>query len=131
MTLMFQKEVAQRITAKCGHKNYGRLAVLSQWLCEAHLVFDVPASAFSPPPKVTSSIVHLRPKERGAEDPSFKMIEKITGEAFGQRPKMIHSSLKNYKKYFEVCGLDETLRAENLNVNDFINLAKSAENKGL
>jgi 16S rRNA (adenine1518-N6/adenine1519-N6)-dimethyltransferase len=131
MTLMFQKEVAQRIAAQVGDKAYGRLAVLSQWLCDAHLVFDVPASAFTPPPKVTSSIIYLQPKKREDTSPSFKAIEKLTAEAFGQRRKMIRSSLKNYKQYFEELGLDETLRAENLSVEQFIALAKIAEKDGL
>ena len=96
MTLMFQKEVAQRIVAQVGDKAYGRLAVLSQWLCDAHIVFDVPASAFSPPPKVTSSIVHLVPKALDGEAPEFKSIERVTAEAFGQRRKMIRSTLKKY-----------------------------------
>ncbi len=131
MTLMFQKEVAERITAKQEDKAYGRLAVLTQWLCDAHLSFDVPASAFTPPPKVTSSIVYFQPKNIKAPQPSFKAIEKITSEAFGQRRKMIRSSLKKYKDLFEPCGLDETLRAENLSVENYINLAMRAEEKGL
>jgi 16S rRNA (adenine1518-N6/adenine1519-N6)-dimethyltransferase len=127
MTLMFQKEVAERITAPCGDKAYGRLGILTQWLCDAHLVFDVPASAFTPPPKVTSSIVHFRPKNIGSDAPAFRTVEKITAAAFGQRRKMIRSSLKDYQKYFEICGLNETLRAENLTVAQFISLAKETE----
>jgi len=127
MTLMFQKEVAQRITASVGSKTYGRLAVLCQWLCDVDLRFDVPASAFSPPPKVTSSIVHFKPKKIAENAPSFLSIEKITAEAFGQRRKMIRSSLKNYKEYFEEVGLDETLRAENISPDKFIELAKISE----
>lgn len=131
MTLMFQKEVAERITAKVGDKTYGRLGVLSQWLCDAHLVFDVPASAFTPAPKVTSSIVYFQPKKRKNNQPSFKSIERVTAAAFGQRRKMIRGSLKNYKQYFKELGLDETLRAENLNVDQFIALAQLAEKDGL
>lgn len=129
MTLMFQKEVAQRITAKLGDKNYGRLAVLSQWLCETNLVFDVPASAFTPPPKVTSSIVHFKPKQLGSDAPAFKIIEEITAAAFGQRRKMIRSSLKNYAEFFEEAGLDETIRAENISVEKFVTLAKLVHQK--
>lgn len=131
LTLMFQKEVAERITATVGDKAYGRLGILTQWLCDAHLVFDVPASAFTPPPKVTSSIVHLHPKTKDADAPSFRMIEKITAAAFGQRRKMIRSSLKDYQQYFEICGLEGTLRAENLSVTQFIALAKAAEKDSL
>lgn len=127
MTLMFQKEVAQRIIAKVGDKNYGRLAILCQWLCEAHISFDVPASAFMPPPKVTSSIVHLRPKISLENKPSFAILEKITASAFGQRRKMIRSSLKNYREYFDILGLDETMRAETMDVAQFTALAKIVE----
>lgn len=123
MTLMFQKEVAQRIVAQVGDKAYGRLAVLSQWLCDAHIVFDVPASAFSPPPKVTSSIVHLVPKSLGDKAPEFETIENLTAEAFGQRRKMIRSTLKKYSNHFDDLGLDPTSRAENLCVDNYINLA--------
>ncbi len=127
MTLMFQREVAMRIVAKVGDKAYGRLAVLCQWLCDVDLRFDVPASAFTPAPKVTSSIVHFKPKKPLSDAPSFKSIEKITAEAFGQRRKMIRSSLKNYRQYFDAIGLDETLRAENISPEKFIELAKLVE----
>ena len=126
MTLMFQKEVAQRICAASSTKAYGRLAVLSQWLCEAKIVMDLPPAAFTPPPKVTSSVVHFRPRLRAAEDtPDFKMVEKITAAAFGQRRKMIRSSLKDYMYAVEACRLDETLRAENLSVGDFLAIARA------
>jgi len=131
MTLMFQKEVAQRITAKVGDKHYGRLAVLCQWLCDVQKSFDVPASAFTPPPKVTSSIAHFKPKKLDSDAPQFETIEKITAAAFGQRRKMIRSSLKQYAQYFDYLGLRETDRAENLSVDDFVNLAKAVEKKQL
>lgn len=131
MTLMFQKEVAQRITAKSGDKSYGRLAVLSQWLCDANLVFDVPASAFTPPPKVTSSIVFFTPKKLEGDEPDFKTVEQITASAFGQRRKMIRSSLKNYIEFFEEVGLDETMRAENMSVEQIIELARLVDKKRL
>lgn len=127
MTLMFQKEVAQRICAQDNSKAYGRLAVLSQWLCDTELVFDVPASAFTPPPKVVSSIIRLTPKKLSADKPSFKAVEIITAAAFGQRRKMIRGSLKAYSSYFESAGLDEVLRAENMPVSKFIELAKLSE----
>lgn len=127
MTLMFQKEVAQRITAEVNSKAYGRLAVLSQWLCDVKLMFDVPAAAFTPPPKVTSSIVHFTPKNIGDETPSFEAVETITAAAFGQRRKMIRTSLKQYSTYFESVGLDETIRAENVSAQQFVQLAKSVE----
>ena len=124
MTLMFQREVAQRITAQVGDKAYGRLSVICQWLCDVRLCFDVPASAFTPPPKITSSIVYFKPKTLNTDDPDFKSIEKITAAAFGQRRKMIRTSLKDYKEYFSAVGLDETLRAENIPPEKFIELAK-------
>lgn len=132
MTLMFQREVALRITAPVESKAYGRLAVLSQWLCEAKLCFDVPASAFTPPPKIVSSIVHLTPKNLSDNEPPFELVEKITADAFGQRRKMIRSSLKKYQEYFEEWGVDETLRAENITVEEFIALARivDAKSKG-
>lgn len=121
MVLMFQKEVAQRIVAAPSTKAYGRLSVLSQWICETKLAFDVPASAFTPPPKVTSSIVRLVPRERPAAD--FSVMEKITAAAFGQRRKMIRGSLKNYMAFVESCGLRPEARAEELSVADFAALA--------
>ncbi len=124
MVLMFQKEVAHRIVAVPSTKAYGRLSILSQWLCEAKLVFDVPASAFTPPPKVTSSIVRLVPKERQAA--GFSVMEKITAAAFGQRRKMIRGSLKDYMACVEQCGLRPEARAEELSVADFAALAKAA-----
>ncbi len=127
MTLMFQKEVAMRIVAQVNDKPYGRLAVLVGWLCNARLMFDVPASAFTPPPKVTSSIVYLTPKDIGDNAPSLKTVETLTAAAFGQRRKMIRSSLKKYKEYFSQVGLDETMRAENMDVSQFIALAKAVE----
>ncbi len=125
MTLMFQKEVAQRITAQVKTKSYGRLSVLSQWLCETKICFDLPPAAFTPAPKVTSSVVQFVPKEKEQDAPAFKAVEKITEAAFGQRRKMIRSSLKDYADLFEDCGLDETKRAEELSVDDFIKLAKA------
>lgn len=127
MTLMFQREVAQRITAQVGDKAYGRLAILCQWLCDVDLRFDVPASAFLPPPKVTSSIVHFKPKTLTDDAPSFGAVENVTAQAFGQRRKMIRTSLKNYSQFFEQVGLDETLRAENISPEKFIELARLSE----
>lgn len=121
LVLMFQKEVAQRIVAKPSSKAYGRLSILSQWLCEAKLAFDVPAAAFTPPPKVTSSIVRLVPKAKQAAD--FAVMEKLTAAAFGQRRKMIRGSLKDYMTYIEQCGLRPEARAEELSVADFVKLA--------
>lgn len=124
MTLMFQKEVAERIVAKEGDKANGRLAVMCQWLCDVKKVFDLPPNAFTPPPKVKSSIVHFVPKTGQSNQPDFKKLEAITAAAFGQRRKMIRSSLKDYMEHIEALGFDPTLRAENLSVEQYIDLAK-------
>ncbi len=123
MTLMFQKEVAERITAEPGGKTYGRLSIIAQWLCAPHAVFDLPPSAFTPPPKVTSTVVHFRPRPPAPDWPAFASVEKLTAAAFGQRRKMIRSSLKNHAARLERLGIDQTLRAENLTVSEFIALA--------
>ena len=130
MTLMFQKEVAQRIVAQVGDKHYGRLGVLSQWLCQTHIAFDLPPQAFTPPPKVTSSIVHFIPKVLPDDAPSLKMVETITAKAFGQRRKMIRQSLKQYQDYFDQVGLIPTMRAEEISPAQFIALAKIAQQQG-
>lgn len=124
MTLMFQKEVAERIVAAPGSKTFGRLAVIAQWICECRICFDLPPSAFTPPPKVSSSVVYFMPKKLPDDAPDFRSVEKVTAAAFGQRRKMIRTSLKDYADGLERLGIDPTLRAENLSVQDFINLAK-------
>lgn len=126
MTLMFQREVADRITAPVSSKAYGRLAVLCQWLCAARRVFDIPGSAFVPPPKVTSSVVHFTPRADADRSVAFGAVEALTAAAFGQRRKMLRSSLKEYGGAMQAMGLDETLRAEQMPVQDFIALAKRA-----
>lgn len=120
MTLMFQKEVAERIVAKPGSKAYGRLAVMVQWLCKASLCFDLPPSAFVPPPKVTSSVVHFRPVPLQDGSPAFEDMERVTAAAFNQRRKMIRSSLKAYLEAVHVAGIDDQKRAEELSVADFL-----------
>lgn len=124
MTLMVQKEVAQRITSAHGSKTYGRLSVLCQWLCNTKRLFDLPPAAFTPPPKVTSSVVKFLPKELGTDKALFENIERVTAAAFGQRRKMIRSSLKQYLPQLEELGIDTTLRAENLSVENYVGLAK-------
>lgn len=123
MGLMFQKEVAERIVAKPGGKVYGRLSVMAQWLCDVQKIYDLPPSAFTPPPKVTSSIVRFTPRPLPENSPSFASVEKVTAMAFNQRRKMIRASMKPYLSVIEALGLDPTLRAENLTVSDFIALA--------
>ncbi|MFI0848995.1 16S rRNA (adenine(1518)-N(6)/adenine(1519)-N(6))-dimethyltransferase RsmA [Mesorhizobium sp. IMUNJ 23232] len=126
LTLMFQKEVAQRIVAEPGSDAYGRLGVLSGWRCKADIAFDIPARAFTPPPKVTSSVVHLVP--RAAPLPAdIHKLERVTEAAFGQRRKMLRQSLKSLggEVLLEKAGVDGTRRAETLNVEEFVRLANA------
>lgn len=125
MILMFQKEVALRITAPPGSEEFGRLGIVSQWLCQVDRVFDLPPSAFTPPPKVTSSIVRFRPRTLPADAPSFSAVERVTAAAFGQRRKMLKSCLKSLPGLLERTGIDGNKRAEELAVGDFIRLAQT------
>ena len=126
MALMFQREVADRICAAPGAKAYGRLGVLSQWLCDAHRVVDLPPGAFTPPPKVSSAVVRFVPKAAQEDRAPFSVMEKITAAAFGQRRKMIRSSLKLYADALAECGIDDTQRAEELSVSDYDRLSRAA-----
>ena len=131
LTLMFQKEVALRIAAKPGEEAYGRLSVLSQWRCEATRLFDVNRSAFTPPPKVTSSIVQLVPKPVCHPQCKIEFLEKVTAAAFGQRRKMLRSSLKavfsNPEKVLNGLGIAPTTRAEQIHYSDFARLANALQ----
>lgn len=127
LTLMFQKEVAQRIVAQPGSKAYGRLSVLAQWRGKARSLFDVPSQAFTPPPKVTSSVVHLTPSEAPA-DVSPKVMERLTAAAFGQRRKMLRQTLKGVSAdvpaLLDQSGIDGTRRGETLTVAEFVTLGR-------
>jgi 16S rRNA (adenine1518-N6/adenine1519-N6)-dimethyltransferase len=123
MTLMFQKEVADRILATHEDKAYGRLSVLSQWLCGVKRLFDLPPEAFTPPPKIQSTVLQFTPRILPAASPDFDVMEKIIGLAFQQRRKMIRSSLKEYLPQIEKAGIDPTLRAEDLSVEDYLKLS--------
>lgn len=123
MTLMFQKEVAERICAAPNTKAYGRLAVMVQWLCDVQIVYNLPPSAFTPPPKVDSAVVHFAPKVLSENAPEFVDVERVTAQAFGQRRKMIRSSLKTYSQAIEALGIEETRRAETLSVGEYLDLA--------
>jgi 16S rRNA (adenine1518-N6/adenine1519-N6)-dimethyltransferase len=131
MTLMFQKEVAQRITAQTGEKAYGRLGVIAQAICQTRLAMDIPPQAFTPPPKVVSSVVTFKPKTGDVlkKLPAFKTIEHVTALAFQQRRKMIRASLKAYLTEIERLDLDPTLRADHLTVQDYIALALEIEKR--
>ncbi|MEL6766265.1 MAG: 16S rRNA (adenine(1518)-N(6)/adenine(1519)-N(6))-dimethyltransferase RsmA [Pseudomonadota bacterium] len=137
LTLMFQKEVAERITAKPDTKAYGRLAVLSQWRARPRILFDVGPKAFTPPPKVTSAIIRLDPAapmeiENGA--PSPRALERVTAAAFAQRRKMLRQSLKGLglapEPLLEAAGIEATRRAETLSVTEFMRLARLFEEAG-
>jgi 16S rRNA (adenine1518-N6/adenine1519-N6)-dimethyltransferase len=130
MTLMFQKEVAQRLCAPPGADAYGRLAVLTQWLCEARIAFDVPARAFVPPPRVTSAVALLHPREIPLAPARMEVLERVTQAAFGQRRKMLRSSLKSLGDtagLLETAGIDPTARAEQLTVEQFCALARAVD----
>ncbi len=127
LTLMFQKEVAERITAPSGSKTYGRLSVLAAATTEAACLFDVNPSAFTPPPKVTSTIVHLVPRSEVLLNCSVATLEKVTAAAFGQRRKMVRQSLKSLgtapEVLLECAGLSPTMRAEEITPEGFCRLA--------
>ncbi|GAB4137210.1 MAG: 16S rRNA (adenine(1518)-N(6)/adenine(1519)-N(6)) -dimethyltransferase RsmA [Sphingomonadales bacterium] len=128
LTLMFQREVADRITAQPGTKAYGRLSVLAQWRARTRRLFDLPPQAFTPPPKVTSSVVSLTP-----QDPVMAValtdLERVTQAAFGQRRKMLRAALKSLapapEALLTAAGLDPQARAESLSVTDFGRLAQA------
>ncbi|MCH8685310.1 16S rRNA (adenine(1518)-N(6)/adenine(1519)-N(6))-dimethyltransferase RsmA [Pedomonas mirosovicensis] len=126
LTLMFQKEVAERIVAKPNTADYGRLAVLAQWRSKPRIAFDVPRQAFTPPPKVTSAVVHIEPAEPIADVP-LKSLEAVTAAAFGQRRKMLRASLKSLgldpTPILEMADIPGDLRAEVLDVPAFCRLA--------
>ncbi|MFD9897112.1 16S rRNA (adenine(1518)-N(6)/adenine(1519)-N(6))-dimethyltransferase RsmA [Mesorhizobium sp. NPDC059025] len=123
MTLMFQREVAERIVAKPNSSDYGRLGVLAGWRTEAKIAFDVPPQAFTPPPKVTSSVVHMTPRE-SLLSADVKKLGRVTEAAFGQRRKMLRQSLKSLggEKLLERAEIDPTRRAETLSVEEFVRL---------
>lgn len=128
MTLMFQREVAERIVAKPGSKAYGRLSVLAGWRTHAHIAFDISPKAFTPPPKVTSSVVRFEP----VADPlpcDLAKLEKVTAAAFGQRRKMLRGSLKSIggAALLERAGIEGERRAETLEVKEFVALANALE----
>ena len=130
LTLMFQREVAERIVAPPGSKTYGRLSVLAGWRTEAEILFDVPARAFTPPPKITSSVVQLVPRPHPlACDPAI--LERVVAAAFGQRRKMLRQSLKTLgvdaPALLVAAGITETRRAEEIDVAGFVALANAAE----
>ena len=125
ITVMVQKEVANRLCAKPGDPNYGRLAVIVRWLAEPKLLFEVSPNAFIPKPKVTSAIVQIRPRSKPLVDADKNILELITAAAFGQRRKMLRSSLRPLggTGLLEKANIKPTERPENLSIQDFCNLA--------
>ncbi len=127
MTLMFQKEVALRIVATAGGSDYGRLSVIAQTLCDARLVMDLPARAFTPPPKVSSAVINLRRRNERPDDALIAALETVTGAAFGQRRKMLRSALRSLggEQLCLEAGVDANARAETIPVPGFLSLARA------
>lgn len=125
MTLMFQLEVALRVVAPVGDSDYGRLGVLAQVLCDTERLMDLPARAFTPPPRVDSAVVRLVPKVVRPSDAVVRRLEQVTAAAFGQRRKMLRASLKPLggEALLEKAGIDPTLRAEQVPPEGFLRLA--------
>ena len=129
LTLMFQREVAERIVAREGSKAYGRLAVLAQWRCEARIALNLPPEAFTPPPKVSSAVVHLTALEAPKFPADQKVLERVVAKAFNQRRKMLRASLKGLCPDIEdrilAAGLRPTDRAETVSLEGFCALARA------
>jgi 16S rRNA (adenine1518-N6/adenine1519-N6)-dimethyltransferase len=127
LTLMFQKEVAERVVAQPGEDDYGRLAVIAQAVCEARIVMHLPAAAFTPPPKVASAVVHLIPRADRPDRETLKRLERVTAAAFGQRRKMLRSSLKQLggAALCEAAGITPEDRAEVIDLAGFLRLANA------
>ena len=123
---MFQREVADRIVAREASEAYGRLSILAQWRCEARLAMTVHRSAFTPPPKVMSAIVHLVPKDQ-PEGVNPKVLADLTQSAFGQRRKMLRQSLKGMAgalEALETVGIETSRRPETVSVDEFVAIAR-------
>jgi len=129
LTLMFQKEVAERITAPVGGKACGRLAVLSQWRCDAHMLFDIDPRAFTPAPKVTSTVVQITPRATPRAEAELADLQSVAAAAFGQRRKMLRRSLTvlgvDTGQLLEISGLPPTARAEEIPIEGFCALARA------
>jgi 16S rRNA (adenine1518-N6/adenine1519-N6)-dimethyltransferase len=129
-TLMFQKEVVDRLAAAPGTKDYGRLSVLTQWRCVVKPLFSLSREAFTPPPKVASTVVKIIPRPEPLAPARMATLEKVTAAAFGQRRKMLRSSLKalgNAEALLEAAGLEPTRRAEEIPVEGFCALARAVD----
>ena len=133
LTLMFQKEVAERIVAKPGSDHYGRLALLAQWRAEPKIVMMLPPEAFTPAPKVHSAVVHLKRLEAPRYPCDFAVLQRVTAMAFNQRRKMLRSSLKSLgpglEAMLEAAGIPPTARAEEISLAGFCALAREVAGK--
>ena len=130
MTLMFQAEVVDRLAAAPSSKDYGRLSVITQWRADVRPLFNVAREAFTPPPKVLSTVVQIIPRPQPLAACRMETLERVTAAAFGQRRKMLRSSLKalgNAEALLEAVGLDGTLRAEDVPVEGFCALARAVD----
>ncbi|SOD89414.1 16S rRNA (adenine(1518)-N(6)/adenine(1519)-N(6))-dimethyltransferase RsmA [Caenispirillum bisanense] len=129
MTLMFQKEVVDRLVAKPRTKDYGRLSVITQWLCHVEPLFDINPRAFTPPPKIVSTVVSLTPRTAPLAEADFATLERVTAAAFGQRRKMLRASLKSLggdgEALCAAAGVAPTARAEELTVEQFCAIARA------
>ena len=129
LTLMFQREVAERIVAKPGSKAYGRLALLAQWRSDAAIVLNLPPEAFTPPPKVSSAVVHIKALEKPRFEADAKTLERVVAKAFNQRRKMLRASLKGIAPDLEdrliASGIKPTDRAEVIGLEQFCALART------
>lgn len=132
LTLMFQKEVADRVAARPGTAAYGRLSVISQAVCDARVVMDLPARAFTPPPKVASAVVRLDPRPDAPPPPILTALETVTAAAFGQRRKMLRSSLKPLggAALCDAAGISPDARAEVIDIPGFLRLASEVAARG-
>ena len=128
MTLMFQKEVAERITASAGTKAYGRLAIMANWRCQSSIAMHLPPEAFTPPPKVSSAVVHFKRSDRPKFPADAEKLELIVAKAFNQRRKMLRSSLKgltsSLEEKLEAANIEPTRRAETLSLEEFCRLSE-------
>ena len=132
-TLMFQKEVAERLVAQPGDKSYGRLSIITQWLCQTELKFDIPPQAFIPPPKIISSVVHLIPRPQPLFDCRKEDLEATTAIAFGQRRKMLRSTFKKHggETLLLSANIDPTARPQELSIEAFTKLANTMRKQNL
>jgi 16S rRNA (adenine1518-N6/adenine1519-N6)-dimethyltransferase len=131
LTLMFQKEVAERIVARPGSKVYGRLSILAQWRCEARIVLEVPARAFTPPPKVTSAVVQIARLDQPRFPAEPQTLNRVVAAAFNQRRKMLRSSLRalhpDIETLLQTSGIPPTERAEQVSIESFCRLSRTLD----